>query len=91
MNIINLGVCVYDYGVGILVKIVKIIGQYLVSCVQLVLVKFFLFINEELGQIIFGFVNYVCDEFVWQNINIVVLGCYINLIYFDLFLCELFL
>ena len=89
MNTLNLGVRAHDYGAGTPAEIAKIIGQYPVSCVQLAPAKSFPFISENPGQLTPGFANHVRDEFARQNINIAVLGCYINPIHPDPLLREL--
>ncbi len=83
MSQINIGVRAHDYGQGSVKEIAERIGQYPVNCVQLALPKSFPFILEQPGQISPGFGNYVRDVFAEQDINIAVLGCYINPIHPD--------
>ncbi|MEC7471503.1 MAG: sugar phosphate isomerase/epimerase family protein [Pseudomonadota bacterium] len=83
MSQINIGVRAHDYGQGSVKEIAERIGQFPVNCVQLALPKSFPFILEQPGQISPGFGNYVRDVFAEQDINIAVLGCYINPIHPD--------
>ncbi|NVK55770.1 MAG: sugar phosphate isomerase/epimerase [Alteromonadaceae bacterium] len=83
MNTINLGLRAHDYGQGMPAEIAAEIGRFPVSCVQLALAKSFPFITDSPGQITPGFANHVRDEFARYNINIAVLGCYINPIHPD--------
>ncbi|TPV59172.1 sugar phosphate isomerase/epimerase [Aestuariibacter sp. GS-14] len=83
MSLINIGVRAHDYGQGSVTEIAQRIGQYPINCVQLALPKSFPFISEQPGQISPGFGNYVRDVFARHDINIAVLGCYINPIHPD--------
>ncbi len=80
----NLGLRAHDFGQGTPEEIAQAIGQYKpAKCIQLALAKSFPFIKEEAGQLSPGFANHVRDAFRAQDIQIAVLGCYINPIHPD--------
>lgn len=83
MNTLNIGVRAHDYGYGTPVEIAQRIGQHSIRCVQLAPAKSFPFISGEPGQLSPGFANHVRDAFASCDINIAVLGCYINPIHPD--------
>lgn len=83
MNTLNIGVRAHDYGEGLPEEIAERIGRYAVKCIQLSPAKSFPFIKEVPGQLTPGFANHVRDAFAIRQINIAVLGCYINPIHPD--------
>lgn len=80
---LNLGVRAHDYGQGTPAEIAELIGQFDVSCVQLAPMKSFPCLTEASSQMTAGFAQTVRDAFARQQIQIAVLGCYINPIHPD--------
>lgn len=81
---LNLGLRAHDFGQGSPEEIAESLAQYKsAKCIQLALAKSFPFIEEKAGQLSPGFANYVRDVFAAVDINIAVLGCYINPIHPD--------
>lgn len=83
MSALNIGVRAHDFGQGSIEEVCNRIGQYDVSCVQLALPKSFPFMGPDAGRITPGFASKVKNAFAAHNIDIAVLGCYINPVHPD--------
>lgn len=81
---LNLGLRAHDFGQGSATEIAERLSHYPdAQCIQLALAKSFPFIKEQAGQLSPGFAKQVRQAFAKKNINIAVLGCYINPIHPD--------
>ncbi|MEH7386252.1 sugar phosphate isomerase/epimerase [Bacillus sp. JJ1521] len=80
---INLGIRAHDVKASSLDELLKIIANKGLSSVQLALAKSFPEINTSLGSLSPGFGKYIGKAFQQNNIDIAVLGCYINMIHPD--------
>lgn len=85
----NIGIRIHDLGRAYdlsklsLEELAEKISEKKVNAVQLALAKALPGINSELGSLSPGMGNYIRDVFAKKNINIAVLGCYINPIHPD--------
>jgi L-ribulose-5-phosphate 3-epimerase len=80
----NLGIRAHDLEAESLEELVKITSSKGLTSVQLALSKSLKNMNTELGSLSPGFANYVGQAFAKEDIQIAVLGCYINMIHPDL-------
>ncbi len=81
---INIGVRAHDFGKKELNDLVLDISDYKFSGIQLALKKAIKGIDDDFGKLSPGMGNYIRDMFSRQNINISILGCYINPVHPDL-------
>lgn len=80
---INIGVRAHDFGKQDLDELVFNISQYGFSSIQLALKKAINGIEDDYGKLSPGMGNYIRDRFANKNINISILGCYINPVHPD--------
>jgi sugar phosphate isomerase/epimerase len=80
----NFGIRAHDIENLPLEKLVKEISAKGLSSVQLALSKSFPGINTNLGSLSPGIAHHIGNEFRKNNIQIAVLGCYINMIHPDI-------
>ncbi|WP_317616354.1 sugar phosphate isomerase/epimerase family protein [Bacillus sp. HNG] len=80
----NLGIRAHDVKASSLDELVQTIAKKGLSSVQLALAKSFPDLNTSLGSLSPGFGRYIGKAFQQKNIEIAVLGCYINMIHPDL-------
>lgn len=80
---INLGIRAHDVKAGSLGELVQTIADKGLSSVQLALAKSFPELNTGLGGLSPGLGKYIGKAFQQKNIEIAVLGCYINMIHPD--------
>lgn len=81
MITMNLGIRAHDINSFNPEEIAQIIADKGLSAVQLALKKSFPNFNIENGSLSPGLANYIGKEFQKRNIQIAVLGCYINIIH----------
>ena len=79
----NIGIRAHDMGNFPLEQLAKEIANKGLSCVQLALAKSFSEFNTGLGSLSPGFATYIGHSFSKENVQIAVLGCYINMIHPD--------
>lgn len=79
----NIGIRAHDMGSFPLEQLAKEIANKGLSSVQLALAKSFSEFNTGLGALSPGFANYIGHSFSKENVQIAVLGCYINMIHPD--------
>lgn len=79
----NFGIRAHDFGKMTPEELALKISEKEFTGIQLALAKAIGGINSELGCLSPGMGNYIRDTFSRKNINIAVLGCYINLIHPD--------
>ena len=77
----NIGIRAHDMGNLPLEQLAKEIANKGLSSVQLALAKSFPEINTGLGALSPGFANHIGHSFCKENVQIAVLGCYINMIH----------
>ncbi len=78
---INLGIRAHDVKASSLDELVQTIAHKGLSSVQLALAKSFPELNTGLGSLSPGLGKYIGKAFRQKNIDIAVLGCYINMIH----------
>src|SRR5690606_30297832 len=81
---INLGIRAHDVKVNSLEQLAQTVRDKGLTSVQLALAKSFPDLNSSLGSLSPGFGQYIRNAFQRNNIQIAVLGCYINMIHPDL-------
>lgn len=81
---LNLGVRAHDFGKKKVEELARDISGYKFTSIQLALKKAVLGIDDDTGKLSPGLGNYIRDTFGAYNINISVLGCYINPVHPDL-------
>lgn len=81
---LNLGIRAHDIKADSLNELVQTIGEKGLTSVQLALAKSFPELNTSLGSLSPGFGKYIGNAFQQKNVQIAVLGCYINMIHPDL-------
>ncbi|WP_324254992.1 sugar phosphate isomerase/epimerase [Bacillus sp. REN16] len=81
---INLGIRAHDIKASSLDELVQIIADKGLSSVQLALAKSFPDLNTGLGSLSPGLGIYIGKAFQQKQVEIAVLGCYINMIHPDL-------
>ncbi|MGL1890865.1 MAG: sugar phosphate isomerase/epimerase [Spirochaetaceae bacterium] len=80
---INIGVRAHDFGKRNVVDLSNKLSGYGFNSIQLALKKAILGIDKTNGILSPGMGNYIRDTFKMNNINISVLGCYINPVHPD--------
>lgn len=78
---INLGIRAHDIEASSLEELVEVVSEKGFSCVQLALNKSFKDFNTQFGSFSPGFAKSIGNAFKQKNIQISVLGCYINMIH----------
>ncbi|MEH7222648.1 sugar phosphate isomerase/epimerase family protein [Bacillus sp. JJ1566] len=81
---INLGIRAHDVKASSLDELVQMIADKGLTSVQLALAKSFPDLNTSLGSLSPGLGKFIGKAFQQKNIEIAVLGCYINMIHPDL-------
>ncbi|WP_449539335.1 sugar phosphate isomerase/epimerase family protein [Ferdinandcohnia sp. Marseille-Q9671] len=81
---LNLGIRAHDIKANSLDELVETIADKGLSSVQLAIAKSFPHLNTNLGSLSPGFAKYMGNAFQKKDIQIAVLGCYINMIHPDL-------
>jgi len=81
--VINLGIRAHDVKASSLDELVQTVKDKGLSCVQLALAKSFPELNTSLGSLSPGLAKNIGNVFQQMNIQIAVLGCYINMIHPD--------
>lgn len=77
----NLGIRAHDIEGLSLEELVKVISDKGLFSVQLALSKSFEYIRSDIGKLSPGLAHYISSTFNAHNIQIAVLGCYINMIH----------
>ena len=80
---LTFGVRGHDFGKHTVEELAAKIGEKKFTCLQLALAKAIAGIDSGLGRLNPGLARYIATAFAKYNINIAVLGCYVNLIHPD--------
>lgn len=80
---INLGVRAHDFGKKSVIELSENISRLGFTSIQLALKKAVMGIDNDYGKLSPGMGNYIRDSFRKSNINISILGCYINPVHPD--------
>lgn len=83
MKSLNIGVRAHDFCPGTPEQVAAGLSQYPITCVQLALQKSFPVIEENPGLLTEAFALRTAQAFTKQNLQIGVLGCYINPVHPD--------
>ncbi len=83
MKNLNIGVRAHDFSPGTPEQVALELSQYPISCVQLALPKSFPFIEDDPELLTEAFARRTARAFADQNLQIGVLGCYINPVHPD--------
>ena len=83
MKNLNIGVRAHDFSPGTPEQVALELSQYPISCVQLALPKSFPFIEDDPELLTEAFARRTARAFADENLQIGVLGCYINPVHPD--------